>query len=216
MRVVVVDDQELMRRGLTMLLGTEDGVSVVGEAGDGVVALELLRTLEADVVLLDVRMPRVDGVEATRQICGAAGGPRVLILTTYDLDAYAHAALKAGASGFLLKNAPPEQLVQAVRTLAAGEGLLSPAVTRRVLAEFARRSPAREPAAGHRALDELTDRELEVLRMMARGLSNAEIAQRLFLGPATVKTHVSNILAKTGSRDRVQAVVFAHRAGLVG
>lgn len=215
--VLIVDDQAMVRAGFAMVLGAQPDLRVVGEAADGVEAVEACLRLYPDVVVMDVRMPRMDGVEATRRLTGGApdgGGPRILILTTFDLDEYVYEAIRAGASGFMLKDAPPEDLVAAVRVVAAGEALLAPSVTRRMLAELAAR-PA--PGAGDQvALDAgLTERELEVLRRVARGLSNAEIASELFLGEATVKTHVSRVLGKLGLRDRVQAVVFAYENGIV-
>lgn len=213
-RVVLVDDQALMRAGLRHILESEPGIEVVGEAEDGAAAIAVSRALRPDVVLMDVQMPVLDGLAATRRLLDTTGDPpvRVLILTTFERDEYIFAALQAGASGFLLKNAPPEDLIDAVRVIAAGDALLAPSVTRRIIEEFARR-----PAPPHRAavLDDLTDREVDVLRLLARGLTNAEIAGRLTLGTATVKTHVSNILAKLCLRDRAQAVVAAYESGLV-
>ncbi len=212
-RVLLVDDQALVRAGFRMILKGEEGIEVVGEASDGAEAIALARELSPDVVLMDVRMPGVDGIEATRRIVARAGnGTAVLVLTTFDLDAYVFEALRAGASGFLLKNAPPEELVQAIRVVASGGALLDPAVTRRVIEEFAR-SPAPGPAPPE--LSRLTERELEVLHHVARGLSNAEIAASLVVSEATVKTHVARMLAKLGLRDRVQAVVYAYETGLV-
>ena len=216
LRVLIADDQALGRAGFRMILEAESDIRVVGEVEDGGDVVSAARTCRPDVVVMDIRMPRVDGITATRRLLAETDPPpQVLMVTTFDDDDTLYEALRAGAGGFLLKNAPPEQLVEAVRTLAAGEGLLSPAVTRRVLAEFARRSPAPEPAAGHDALDELTDRELEVLRLMARGLSNAEIAAELVISSGTAKTHVSRVLMKLGLRDRVQAVVLAYESGLL-
>jgi DNA-binding NarL/FixJ family response regulator len=212
-RVVVVDDQELFRRGLTMLLGVEPDIEVVGEAGDGNSAIELVLETVPDVVLLDVRMPGMDGLEAARRILAADLPTRVIVLTTFDEDEYVAAALRAGVSGFLLKVAPPEQLLHAVRTVAAGNGLLDPAVTLRVIAASAA-APAPDPAAAAR-LASLTQRETDVLRLVAEGLTNAEIAGRLYLGEATVKTYLSRMLTKLDLRDRVQAVAFAFRSGLV-
>jgi DNA-binding NarL/FixJ family response regulator len=195
-----------------MILRAEPDIEVVGEAADGAEAVALARELDPDVVLMDVRMPNVDGIEATRQIIDANGnGPRVLVLTTFDLDEYVYEALRAGASGFLLKDAPEEQLVSGIRIVADGGSLFAPAVTRRLIERFAG-APAQEPPP---ALGELTPRELEVLRLVARGLSNAEIAAELVVSDATVKTHVAHILRKLGLRDRVQAVVFAYESGLV-
>jgi len=215
-RVVLVDDQELVRTGFRMILSAEDDVDVVGEAADGLEALEVVARAAPDVVLMDVRMPNLDGVEATARLHAdrvlGQDGPRVLILTTFDLDEYVFAALRAGASGFLLKDTPAEELVQAVRLVAAGEALLAPSVTRRVIEEFARQP---EASASEVDLSVLTDREGEVLVLMARGLSNAEIAERLYLGETTVKTHVGRVLMKLHLRDRVQAVVLAYETGLV-
>jgi DNA-binding NarL/FixJ family response regulator len=197
-----------------MLLSLEDGIEVVGEAGDGVAATELAAATAPDVILMDVRMPNVDGLEATRRLLdGKDEGPRILILTTFDLDEYVYEALRAGASGFLLKDTPPEQLVEAIRVVAGGDALLSPAVTRRVISEFVRRPPAVRPTAP--GLEDLTARELEILRLIARGLSNAEIASEAFVSETTVKTHVARILMKLRLRDRVQAVVFAYEHGIV-
>jgi DNA-binding NarL/FixJ family response regulator len=214
LRVLLVDDQALMRAGFAMILDAEDDIEVVGEAPDGLAGLELTEQLAPDVVLMDIRMPRMDGVEATRRITEAhPDGSRVLILTTFDLDEYVYAALRAGASGFLLKDAPPEELVNAIRVVAAGEALLAPRITRRLLHEFASRpEPLRQAPA---SLEVLTARELEVLTLMARGLSNAEIAEELVVGETTVKTHVGHVLMKLGLRDRVQAVVVAYEEGLV-
>jgi DNA-binding NarL/FixJ family response regulator len=209
-RVVVADDQAMMRAGFRMILEAQPDIAVIGEAGDGIEAVEVASRLRPDVVLMDIRMPRLDGVEATRRLAGQ----RVLILTTFGLDEYVVDTLRAGASGFLLKDAPPEDLVRAVRVVAAGDALLSPTVTRQLLDRVVPSldAPPREPPA---ALAELTDRELEVLRLVAQGLSNHEIAERLVVGEATVKTHVSRVLMKLGLRDRVQAVVLAYEAGLV-
>lgn len=211
-RVLVVDDQALVRTGFRMIIGAEPDLEVVGDAADGDAATVLAASLRPDVVLMDVRMPVLDGIAATRRIMETRPESRVLILTTYDLDEYVYDALRAGASGFLLKDAPPEQLVDAIRVVARGDALLAPRVTRRLIEEFARRTPARVPAG---SLDELTEREREVLRLIARGLSNAEIAATLVIGETTVKTHVARILDKLGVRDRVQAVVVAYESGLV-
>ena len=214
-RVLLADDQAMVRAGFRMILELEEGIEVVGEAQDGDEAVAAARRARPDVIVMDVRMPRLDGVAATRRVVEELEPPpRVLVVTTFDEDDAVYEALRAGASGFLLKNAPPEQLVEAVRAVAAGDGLLSPEVTRRVIEEFARRSPP--PAApGKDALGELTERELEVLRLMARGLSNAEIADRLVITPGTAKTHVGRILMKLGLGNRVQAVVLAYECGLV-
>lgn len=214
LRVVVVDDQALMRTGFRMILDAEPDIEVIGEAENGDEAVQRCQHLRPDVVLMDVRMPVLDGVEATRRLAGSevADPLRVLILTTFDLDEYVYAALRAGAAGFLLKDTPPDELVNAVRVVARGDALLAPSVTRRLIDEFGRRPPTSTPPA----LDELTDREIEVLRLVARGLSNAEIAEELVIGETTVKTHVSRTLMKLGVRDRVQAVVAAYESGLVG
>jgi DNA-binding NarL/FixJ family response regulator len=212
LRVVLADDQALVRAGFRMIL-TADGIDVVGEAANGAEAVDAVRRTRPDVVLMDIRMPELDGLEATRRILADAGtGPRVIMLTTFDLDHYVYAALTAGASGFLLKDVTPEHLVAAVRLGRSGDALLAPAITRRLVERFARRDSA--PAV-HGDLSALTPRELEVLRLLAQGLSNAELAGRLHLSEATVKTHVARILAKLGLRDRVQAVVVAYRSGLV-
>ena len=210
-RVVLVDDQALVRAGFRMVLEFSGGITVVGEAGDGAEALRLLRTVDADVVVMDVRMPVLDGVAATREICAAGPTPRVLVLTTFDTEADAFAALQAGASGFLLKNVPPEELVAAIHVIATGDAVVAPRITRRLLDRFAG-ALLSAPSA---SLEGLTEREHEVLLHMAQGLSNAEIAARLVVSEATVKTHVGRILAKLGLRDRVQAVVLAYESGLV-
>jgi DNA-binding NarL/FixJ family response regulator len=210
LRVVIADDQALMRAGFRMLLEAQDDIEVVAEAADGIEAIAATERTDPDVVLMDIRMPSMDGVEATRRLPGR----RVVILTTFHLDDYVVDALRAGASGFLLKDAPPEELIRAVRTAAAGDALLSPAVTRRLLDRVVARLPERDPPAPA-TLAGLTDRELEVLRLVAQGLSNAEIAGRLVVSEATVKTHVSHVLAKLDLRDRVQAVVLAYDVGLV-
>lgn len=230
-RVIVVDDQPVVRAGFSAILAAQEGIEVVGDAGDGAAAVEAAARLAPDVVLMDVRMPVLDGIEATRRITGAgpaaegaAGPPRVLVLTTFDLDDYVFAGLRAGASGFLLKDCTPAALVEAVRVVAAGEALLAPSVTRRLVAAFAALPDRDVPAAGPAApgagpadavLDPLTPREREVLALVAEGLSNAEIAGRLVVGEETVKTHVGRVLAKLGLRDRVQAVVLAYECGLV-
>jgi len=210
-RVLLADDQTLVRSGFRMILRAEPDIDVVGEAADGAEAIALSRELDPDVVLMDVRMPNVDGIEATRRIIdGSKRAPRVLVLTTFDLDEYVFEALRAGASGFLLKDAPEEQLVSGIRIVAGGASLFAPAVTRRLIERFA----GAEPPAPPPMLGELTPRELEVLRLVARGLSNAEIAAELVLSEHTAKTHVAHILDKLGLRDRVQAVVLAYESGL--
>ena len=212
-RVLIADDQALVRGGFRMILDAQKDIEVVGEASDGQEALTQARELEPDVVLMDIRMPELDGLEATRQLLSGDGAARVLMLTTFDLDEYVYEAMKAGASGFLLKDVRPEQLAEAVRVVAAGESLLAPAITQRLIAEFVRRPP---PGSGQPVeLSELTERELEVLKLIARGLSNGEIASALFVSEATVKTHVTHVLAKLKLRDRVQAVVLAYESGLV-
>jgi DNA-binding NarL/FixJ family response regulator len=212
-RIVVVDDQEVVRAAFEVLLVTQPDFTVVGSAADGEQAVRICRDLRPDVVLMDIRMPGMDGIEATRRLLADPEPPRVLILTTFDLDEHVYDALGAGASGFLLKDATAERLFDAVRIVAAGEALLAPAVTRRLVAEFARmRVRHREPDA---ALQALTTRETEVLRLIAEGLSNPEIAARLVVGEETVKSHVSRVLAKLGLRDRTQAVVVAYESGLV-
>jgi DNA-binding NarL/FixJ family response regulator len=212
-RVAVVDDQEVVRAGFGALLATQPDFSVAGTAADGEQAVRLCRRERPDVVLMDVRMPGMDGIEATRQLTATPGGPRILMLTTFDLDEYVYDALASGASGFLLKDVTAERLFDAVRVVAAGEALLAPAVTRRLIAEFARLRPRSDgPAAPLRTL---TPRETEVLRLIAKGLSNPEIAEQLYVSDETVKTHVSRVLAKLGLRDRTQAVVAAYESGLV-
>ncbi|AXX30128.1 response regulator transcription factor [Actinosynnema pretiosum subsp. pretiosum] len=218
LRVVLVDDQALVRAGFRVILGAEPDIEVVGEAGDGERAVELVAELAPDVVLMDVQMPVLDGIEATRRILGPAPAEhpvRVVVLTTFDREDYLFEALRAGASGFLLKNASPEDLVEAIRVVARGDALLSPEVTRRVLARFAGPAPRAAPAAAPNRPADLTDREYEVLVHLARGTSNAEIAARLHLGETTVKTHVSRVLAKLGLRDRTHAVVYAYEHGVV-
>ena len=210
-RVVLVDDQELVRAGFSVLLGASEEIEVVGEAEDGQKAVEIVAQAEPDVVLMDVRMPLMDGIEATRRIRDSSD-TKVLILTTFDLDEYVHEALRAGASGFLLKDARPEELLDAIRVVHAGESLLAPSVTRRLVEEFVRRDPPTPAAAA--TLESLTERELEVLRLVARGLSNTEIADRLVVSHATAKTHVSRILTKLGQRDRAQLVMIAYETGL--
>jgi len=212
-RVLVADDQGMVRSGFSILLNAQADIEVVGEAVNGQEAITRAAELQPDVILMDVRMPVLDGLQATRQITGADGAPRVLVLTTFDLDDYVYEALRAGASGFLLKDASAGELAEAVRVIAAGDALLSPGVTRRLIAEFARLGAPR--AASRKNLDELTERETEVLALVARGLSNAEIAAHLVVAEQTVKTHVSRILMKLGLRDRAQAVVFAYENALV-
>jgi DNA-binding NarL/FixJ family response regulator len=213
--VLIADDQALVRAGFRMILEAEEDMEVVGEASDGREAVAEARRLRPDVVLMDVRMPEVDGIEATRRLLGD-GGPdtKVVMLTTFDMDEYVYDALRAGASGFLLKDVPPEQLIAGIRAVASGDALLAPSVTRRVIEEFVRRPPASVRTLPPK-LAELTARELEVLRALARGLSNAEIATELFVSETTVKTHVAHVLMKLGLRDRVQAVVLAYESGLV-
>jgi len=213
-RIALVDDQELVRTGFRMVLDAQPDMTVVGEAADGLAAVEFARSHSADVMIMDARMPRMDGVAATRRIREAGDRPRVLMLTTFDLDEYAFAALKAGASGFLLKDVPPEELLFAIRAVHSGDAVVAPSTTRRLIDRFAPMLPAEESAAASE-LAELTDREREVLILVAQGLSNGELAQRLFVSEATVKTHVGRILAKLGLRDRVQAVVYAYENGLV-
>ena len=211
--VLLADDQALVRAGFRLILDLEDDMEVVGEAADGREAVSLARELDPDVVLMDVRMPEMDGIEATRRLARAGSRARVLVLTTFDADEYVYEAMKAGASGFLLKDVPREQLVAGVRIVASGESLLAPAITRRLIEAFVRRPP---PGSGvPPELEELSAREVEVLKLVARGLSNAEIACRLVVSATTVKTHVANILQKLRLRDRVQAVVLAYESGLV-
>ena len=211
-RILIADDQELVRTGFRVVLDAEPDLEVVGEAADGFAALQAAETLRPDVVLMDIRMPNLDGIEATRRIARGDGAPRILILTTFDLDDYVYEALRAGASGFLLKDARAEDLRQAVRMVAAGDALLSPAITRRLIESYTRRPP---PTLHPAPLAELTPRELEVLRLVARGHSNAEIARELVVGDATVKTHVARIFSKLGLHDRAQAVVLAYESGLI-
>jgi DNA-binding NarL/FixJ family response regulator len=213
-KVAVVDDQALMRDGFTMILEAQDDITVVGDAGDGRTAVELCRRARPDVVLMDIRMPDMDGIEATRLIADDPGlQTKVLVLTTFDLDEYVFAAMRAGASGFLLKDTPARELVNAVRIIAAGDALLSPSVTKRLIEAFAQQ-PEPEPATATLP-DDLTEREREALELLACGLSNREIAARMYVGEATAKTHVSRLLSKLGVRDRVQAVVLAYETGLV-
>jgi DNA-binding NarL/FixJ family response regulator len=216
-RVLIADDQALVRAGFRMILEAESDIDVIGEAVDGAEAIELTRALRPAVVLMDIRMPNIDGLEATRRIVGGASedgeeAPRVLVLTTFDLNEYVYEALRAGASGFLLKDAPAEQLVAGIRVVAGGEALLAPSITRRVIEQFAQAPATVEPPE---ALAELTPRELEVFKLVARGLSNAEIAEELVVSDTTVKTHVARVLMKLGLRDRVQAVVLAYESGVV-
>ena len=214
LRVVVADDQALVRAGFCGIVAATPGLAVVGEAGTGADAVEVTRRTRPDVVLMDVRMPELDGIEATRQITGSPGlASRVLILTTFDLDEYVYSALHAGASGFLLKSTQPADLVNAIRIVAAGDALLAPSVTRQLISEFVRRPDSDRPAPA--TLDVLTSREREVLTLVARGWSNAEIAERLYLSPATAKTHVGRLLTKLQARDRTQLVVIAYETGLV-
>jgi DNA-binding NarL/FixJ family response regulator len=210
-RVVIADDQAMVREGFSVLLNAQAGIEVVGEAGDGREAVARVERLRPDVVLMDVRMPVVDGLEATRRITALDAAPRVLILTTFDLDEYVYAALRAGASGFLLKTASARTLADAVRVVAAGEAMLAPTVTRRLIAEFVRLRPGPPPVRP----DVLTARETEILMLVAGGLSNAEIAARLVIAEQTVKTHIGRILAKLGLRDRTQAAIYAYGTGLV-
>lgn len=211
-RVLIADDQALLRTGFRVILEAEPDLEVVGEAKDGREAIEAAATLRPEVVLMDIRMPNLDGIEATRRLVQGQNAPRILILTTFDIDEYVYEALRAGASGFLLKDAGADELLQGVRVIAAGEALLSPSITRRLIADFARRPPSCEQPA---ALADLTPRELEVLRLIARGLSNREIAGQLVIGDATVKTHVGRIFAKLELHDRAQAVVLAYESGLI-
>jgi DNA-binding NarL/FixJ family response regulator len=218
-RVLIVDDQPLVRMGFAMVLDAQDDLEVVGEAGDGRAALAQVRALAPDVVLMDVRMPGMNGIEATAQVVSDHPESRVLVLTTFDLDEYAFEALRAGASGFLLKDARPDELVDAIRVVAAGDAVVAPRVTRRLLEMYAEHLPRAgvpRPASGDPRLDDLTPREVDVLRAVAQGMSNAEIADALVVAEATVKTHVGRILAKLGVRDRVQAVIIAYQTGLAG
>jgi DNA-binding NarL/FixJ family response regulator len=213
-RVLLCDDQALVRSGFRMILDAREDLGVVGEAEDGLQAIALARKLDPDVILMDVRMPELDGVEATRRLVAGGSRARILILTTFDLDEYVYEAIRAGASGFLLKDVQPSQLVDAIRVVAAGEALLAPTVTRRLLDRFADTLQA-DDGTPPPSLDSLTEREREVLKLLASGLSNAELAERLFLSETTVKSHISSVLRKLDLRDRVQAVVLAYEAGLV-
>lgn len=215
-RVLIVDDQAMVRAGFRMIIEADPDITVVGEAGDGAEALEMCIRSRPDVVLMDVRMPRMDGIEAASRLLADRRGdtPRVLMLTTFDLDDYVYAALRAGVSGFMLKDAPAEQLVDAIHVIASGDALLAPSVTRRLIEDISRR-PSRETAIAAPGLDTLTEREHEVLRLVAKGLSNTEVAEQLYLGEATIKTHVGRILMKLRLRDRVQAVVLAYESGLI-
>ncbi|MET9589918.1 response regulator transcription factor [Streptomyces sp. NPDC006516] len=218
-RVIIVDDQAMVRAGFAALLAAQSDIDVVGEAPDGRRGVEVSRTVHPDVVLMDVRMPEMDGLAAARALLSPPAGvvhrPKVLMLTTFDVDDYVYEALRAGASGFLLKDAPPADLISAVRVVAAGDALLAPSVTRRLIADFARQRPAAPTGGPALRLNALTPRETEVLELIARGLSNQEIAARLVLAEQTVKTHIGRVLAKLGLRDRAQAVIFAYESGLV-
>jgi DNA-binding NarL/FixJ family response regulator len=210
-RVLVADDQSMVRAGFRMLLARDDDIEVVAEAGNGLEAVAQAARVRPTVVLMDIRMPELDGLEATRRILAADNAIRILILTTFDLDEYVYEALRAGASGFVLKDDPPEQLIAAIRTVAAGDALLSPTVTRRVIKQFTRIPRPRPP----KEFNELTSREQDVFRLIAQGLSNVEIGQRLYIGETTVKTHITHILQKLSLRDRVQLIVLAYQAGIV-
>ncbi|NUR62363.1 MAG: response regulator transcription factor [Catenulispora sp.] len=210
-RVLLADDQHLLRVGISGILNAAPDIQVVGEADNGEQAVELASTLRPDVTLMDIRMPRLDGIEATRRIIAAEPGAKILILTTFDLDEYVYEALRAGAGGFLLKDTPPRQLIEAVRTIAAGDTLLAPAITKRLIARFTARPPT--PTSVPAGLEALTDREREVLTLVAEGLTNNEIARRLYIGLGTAKTHVRNLLTKLDARDRVHLVIIAYRTG---
>ena len=211
-RVLIADDQALVRAGFRKILESEPDLAVVGDTGDGAAALAAARHLTPDVVLMDIRMPGIDGLEATRRLTRELPATRVLIVTTFGRNEYVFEALRAGASGFLLKDAPPEELIAAVRIIAAGDALLAPAITNAVITEFVRRSPRAQPSP---ALDALTGREREVLQLVARGLANSEIAARLFISEATIRTHIGHVLTKLGLRDRVQAVIYAYETGML-
>lgn len=213
-RVAIVDDQQLVRAGFSLVINSQPDMEVVVEAGDGVQALRALRSYPCDVVLMDVRMPNMDGLQATAELTAAESGSKVIILTTFDLDEYVLQAIRAGASGFLLKDAPPEDMLEAIRTVHSGDAVIAPSSTKRLIEHLAHVLPA-EQRADTSVLDALTDREREVLTEMARGFSNTEIAEHLFVAEATVKTHVGRVLAKLGARDRVQAVIIAYETGLV-
>ncbi|UJA20555.1 response regulator transcription factor [Thermoleophilia bacterium SCSIO 60948] len=212
-RVLLVDDQALIRTGFRMILDAEEDIEIVGESADGTQGVDSAKRLKPDVVLMDIRMPEMDGIEATRRITQIEDGPKVLMLTTFDLDEYVYDALRAGASGFLLKDVPADRLADGIRVVAQGESLLAPSVTRRLIEEFSRVAPSQQTEA--EGIEELTPRELEVLKLIARGMSNAEIADSLIVGETTVKTHVARVLMKLGIRDRVQAVVLAYESGLI-
>ncbi|MFD4940962.1 response regulator [Streptomyces sp. NPDC058239] len=214
-RVMLVDDQVLLRTGFRMVLAAQPDMEVVAEAGDGAEAIEILRATAVDVVLMDVRMPRLDGVEATSRICAQPEAPKVLILTTFDLDEYAFSGLKAGASGFMLKDVPPAELLAAIRSVHSGDAVVAPSTTRRLLDRFSPMLPSGNSEPQHKGIGKLTEREREVMLLVAQGLSNGEIAARLVLSEATVKTHVGRILTKLSLRDRVQVVVLAYETGLV-
>ncbi|WHM37947.1 response regulator transcription factor [Streptomyces sp. BPTC-684] len=214
-RVLIVDDQMMVREGFSVLLNAQRDIEVIGEAVDGREAVAKVRELRPDVVLMDIRMPEMNGIEATREIVAADTSARVLVLTTFDLDEYVYQALRAGASGFLLKDASARQLAEGVRVVASGDALLAPSVTRRLITEFARSVPVRRGSVGAVQVEELTDRETEVLVLIAQGLSNAEIAERLVVAESTIKTHVSRVLVKLGLRDRTQAAVYAYESRLV-
>ena len=214
-KIGICDDDQLIRAGLRMIIDQEPDFEVVAEAGTGAEAIDLVTSHPIDVMLMDIRMPVMDGIEATRRIVATTQGPRVIILTTFELDEYVFAALSAGASGFLLKRTPPEQLIEAIRVVAGGEALLAPSVTRRLIEAFTRKAPVRGDPAQSERLSALTPRELEVLTGIGRGLSNQELAEELFIADNTVKTHVKRVFTKIGARDRAQAVVIAYQAGLV-